>query len=171
MFLLSTYWRNLPLFWLAHLPSECILWPISTLFYSLFMSPWILFAVKHLPLFAMTIFGLPKHKLISFIENRKISSDLSYLVSQAIGQPVRCSTTTRRYFSPVGPSGKCPAKSIKNLSWSPVKLSLIVVLYFGIFLAFSQPWQTQTYSYSSKTTLCHQYFSNTSYLVGSKSQW
>lgn len=66
-----------------------------------------------------------KHKarmavLSNHLTNLITMSEVELLVAHAIGQPVMCSTAINANLFPAFDGLNCPAKSIENLSMSPV---------------------------------------------------
>lgn len=85
------------------------------------------------------------------------SSKVSLCVAQITDQPVKRSNARNKCFSPCGPFGIEPVKSIKNVSNSLVKENTNVVLYFETYVATWQPWQLWTYLCMSVIIPGHQY--------------
>lgn len=119
----------------------------------------------------MVVFGDPKQKMVSSFKNFKTLTIVSFLVELAIGHPLGYSTATKRYFFSDKKNEKGPTKSIEKLSKSLIKRNRIIVLYFRMFSAFWKLWQLRTYSYTSDTSLDHQYLSTKNCQVDSKYQW
>lgn len=75
---------------------------------------------------------------VSSLMDKRATSDVSGMVIQAIGYPMRCSRAIHGYFSPLLSGGNRPEKSIKNVSNKPISGMTNAVQYFGMGLNF---WQ------------------------------